>query len=206
MAGAVEVNLLAAMEAVAERWHAVFMTLVRYQQPSLSQLVLVVRLELQGLLTLAASAEHHLLQMQVADLPCKRVAAVAGAVQMAMIAAEVVAEEPLAQVPEAQVHQAMILLGLVEAQLVKVPQPALAWEGVEQTEEKGQRLASVQNLAGAVEQEQEQLVVVVLMVAVRYSVQEAVGLVYDLAAPQALGVLGVHIRLVAEQQVWAVGR
>ena len=58
----------------------------------------------------------------------------------------------------------------------------------------------------AVEQEQEQLVVVVLMVAVRYSVQEAVGLVYDLAAPQALGVLGVHIRLVAEQQVWAVGR
>ena len=68
VAGAVEVNLLAAMEAVAERWHAVFMTLVRYQQPSLSQLVLVVRLELQGLLTLAASAGHHLLQ--AADLPC----------------------------------------------------------------------------------------------------------------------------------------
>ena len=204
MAGAVEVNLLAAMEAVAERWHAVFMTLVRYQQPSLSQPVLVVRLELQGLLTLAASAGHHLLQ--VADLPCKRLAAVVGAVQMAMIAAEVVAEEPLAQVPEAQVHQAMILLGLVEAQLFKVPQPAIVWEGVEQTEEKGQRLASVQNLAEAVEQEQDRLVVVVLMVAVRYSVQEAVGLVYDLAAPQALGVLGVHIRLVAEQQVWAVGR
>ena len=204
MAGAVEVNLLAAMEAVAERWHAVFMTLVRYQQPSLSQPVLVVRLELQGLLTLAASAGHHLLQ--AADLPCKRLAEAVGAVQMAMIAAVVAVEGQLLQVPEVQGHQAMILLELAEAQLFKVPQLAIVWEGVEQTEEKGQRLASVQNLAGAVEQEQEQLVVVVLMVAVRYSVQEAVGLVYGLAAPQALGVLGVHIRLVAEQQVWAVGR
>ena len=117
MAGAVEANLLVAQAEAVERWLAVFMTLVRYHQPSLSWLVLVVRLVHLQQHILAASAGHHLLQ--AADLPCKRLVVAVGAVQMGMTMVEAVEEGQAPQEPEARGHQAMIRAGLAEAQPFK---------------------------------------------------------------------------------------
>ena len=95
-------NPLAAVEAAAEQWPVVFMMLVPYLQLSLSWQERLARLALRERHTLVVLAEHHLLQ--AADLPCKRLVAAVGVVQMDMIAVAVEAEEQLAQVPEEQVH------------------------------------------------------------------------------------------------------
>ena len=123
-----------------------------------------------------------------------------GAVQMDIIAAAVAEEGQHPQEPEAREHQAMILLGLVEAQLFKVPQRAIAWEDVEQTEEKGQRLVRAQNLAAAAGVVDVLLLVLAPVAEVLYSERAAEVQVNVVLAAAVLEEHGVHIPQVAAGQ------